>query len=77
MRLLRRKVINVTAMVIGLAMAGLLFVILSNPGMSPVSSGMIIGVLGIMCLAGLGYGFWEARDRERRRKAKEDYWINH
>ena len=71
-----RNVANRLAMFIGLAFAVLLFFALKLRGVSPVSSGAIVGVLGLLSLGGIVYGIWSARDMERRRKAKEDIRIN-
>jgi hypothetical protein len=45
-------------------------------GISPVTAGVVAGVLATFSLGGVGYGLWYARQMEARRKAKEQIWMN-
>jgi hypothetical protein len=45
--------------------------------MSPVTSGLVMGLALALCLAGVVFGVWDARRIEANRKAKEDIWMRH
>jgi hypothetical protein len=50
---------------------------LLDRGLSPVTSGVMIGTAGVICLLGMGLGIWNVRRSEARRKAKENIWLKH
>ena len=72
----RRRITLLSAFA-GLAFAALIFAPLFIRNMSAVTQGVLIGIAGIACLLGIGFGIWDARRIEARRKAKEQIWLNH
>jgi len=50
---------------------------LLDRNLSPVTSGVMIGAAGAICLLGIGLGIWNVRHSEARRKAKEQIWLKH
>jgi len=42
-----------------------------------VTSGVMIGAAGMICLIGIVLGIWNVRRSESRRKAKEQIWLKH
>jgi hypothetical protein len=63
---------------VGLALAvGLLIGPITRHGVSPVTAGIVVGVLGTLCLVGVAFGLWDARRIEAKRRAKEQIWIKH
>ena len=77
MRLSRRRMVAIFGPVIGLLLAGLIMLPLLDRKLSPVTSGVMIGAAGAICLLGIGIGIWNARRGEARRKAKEQIWLKH
>ncbi|HEX5238492.1 MAG TPA: hypothetical protein VFW39_08525 [Sphingomicrobium sp.] len=73
----RQKGITALSMLSGFAFAALLFAPLFVKGISSVAQGILIGVAGAVCIAGVGFGIWDARRIEAKRKAKERIWLNH
>jgi hypothetical protein len=73
----RKRLTTAVAALAGIAIAGLTMAPLLVKGISPVASGVILGVVGVICLGGVAFGIWDARRIEARRKAKEDIWIKH
>ena len=77
MRLARRKLVTILGTLCVALAAGLLVGPLMHHGVSTITAGIVVGVLGTLCLVGVAYGVWDARRIEARRKAKEQIWINH
>ena len=77
MSLLRKRIAAIAAPLLGVALAALLLVPLLDRTISPVTSGVMIGVAGAICLLGIGIGIWNVRRGEARRKAKENIWLKH
>jgi hypothetical protein len=73
----RKRIVTAVAALGGAALAGLMMAPLFVRDMSPLTAGVILGVAGALCLAGVGYGVWDARRIETKRKAKEQIWIKH
>ena len=73
----RKRITLAGAVLAGIAIAGLTMAPLLVRGISPVTSGVILGVVGVICLAGVGFGIWDARRIEAKRKAKDQIWIEH
>jgi len=69
--------ITVAAPVLGLLLGALVMVPLLDRNLSPVTSGVMIGAAGAICLLGIGLGIWNVRHAEARRKAKEQIWLKH
>ena len=44
---------------------------------SVTTASFVAGGFAVLCLVGVGFGIWDARRMENRRKTKEDIWINH
>jgi hypothetical protein len=72
-----RKRITLLSAFAGLAFAALIFAPLLMRNMSAVTQGVLIGIAGVACLLGIGFGVWDARRIEARRKAKERIWLKH
>jgi hypothetical protein len=73
----RKRIFLAGSVLAGAAIAGLAMAPLFVKGMSPVTSGVIVGVVGVICLAGVGFGIWDARRIEAKRKATEQIWMKH
>jgi hypothetical protein len=65
------------APLIGVLLGTLVMVPLIDRNISPVTSGVIIGAAGAICLLGIGLAVWNVRRSEARRKAKEQIWLKH
>ena len=65
------------AMVAGVLLGALILWPLLDRGMSPVTSGVMIGSAGVICLLAIALGIWNVRRSEARRKAKEKIWLKH
>ncbi|TMK23519.1 MAG: hypothetical protein E6G62_12145 [Actinobacteria bacterium] len=63
--------------VIGLLLAALIMLPLLDRKLSPVTSGVMIGAAGAICLLGIAIGIWNVRRSEARRKVKEQIWLKH
>lgn len=77
MSLNRKRALAIFGPVFGILLAALIMMPLLDRNLSPVTSGVMLGVAGAICLAGIGLGIWNARRGEARRKAKEQIWIEH
>lgn len=77
MSLPRKRVVTTLAALAGATLAGLAMTPLLDRDMSPITAGLILGLIAAFCLAGVAYGVWDARRIEARRKAKEEIWIKH
>jgi hypothetical protein len=67
----------IAAPVVGVLLAALILWPLLDRGISPVTSGVMIGTAGVICLLGIAIGIWNVRRSEARRKAKEQIWLKH
>jgi hypothetical protein len=65
------------APLVGVALAALIMWPLLDRSLSPVTSGVMIGAAGAICLVGIALGIWNVRRSEARRKAKEQIWLKH
>jgi predicted lysophospholipase L1 biosynthesis ABC-type transport system permease subunit len=72
-----KRIMAFAAPVIGVALAALILMPLLDRKISPVTSGVMIGAAGAICLLGVGLGIWNVRRSEARRKAKENIWLKH
>ncbi len=72
-----RKILTVLATIVLALAAGMLIGPVVRNGVSTLTVGIVVGVLGTLCIVGIGYGIWHARSVEKRCKAKEQIWINH
>ncbi len=77
MDLNRKRAVIVVAPLVGFLLAALIMVPLIDRHLSPVTSGVMIGAAGAICLLGVGLGIWNVRHSEARRKAKERIWLKH
>ena len=77
MSLSKKRIAAIAAPLLGVALAALLLVPLLDRTISPVTSGVMIGAAGAICLLGIGIGIWNVRRGEARRKAKENIWLKH
>ena len=77
MRLSRKQMASIAAPVFGVVLAALMLMPLLDRTISPVTSGVMIGAAGAICLLGIGLGIWNVRRGEARRKAKENIWLKH
>ena len=73
----RKRIVAIAAPVGGALLGALILVPLLDRSISPVTSGVIIGIAGLICLLGVGFGIWDARRIEAKRKAKEEIWMKH
>ena len=73
----RKRITTAGAALAGIAIAGLAMSPLFLKGISPVTSGVILGVVGVICLGGVAFGIWDARRIEAKRKAKDEIWMKH
>ena len=77
MTLEKKRLKAIAAPSLGLLLGALIMVPLVDRTISPVTSGVMIGVAGVICLLGIGLGIWNVRRSEARRKAKEQIWLKH
>ena len=77
MNLNRKRLAALAAPLCGAVLAALILVPLLDRNLSPVTSGMMIGVAGMICLLGIALGIWNVRRAEARRRAKEQIWLKH
>ena len=77
MSLNRKRIFQFAALLVGLALGALVMLPLVDRGLSPVTSGVMIGAAGAICLLGIVLGIWNVRRSEARRKAKEQIWLKH
>ena len=73
----RKRAFAFAALVVGVVLAALILWPLLDRSLSPVTSGVMIGAAGAICLLGIGLGIWNVRRSEARRKAKEQIWLKH
>ena len=73
----RNRIFAFAAPVGGVLLAALVMWPLLDRSLSPVTSGVMIGVAGAICLFGIALGVWNVRRSEARRKAKEQIWLKH
>jgi len=73
----RKRIFAIAAPLGGALLGALILWPLLDRSISPVTSGMMIGVAGMICLLGVGFGIWNVRRGEARRKAKEQIWLKH
>jgi hypothetical protein len=73
----RKRTTAVVAPLLGVVLAALIMLPLLDRSLSPVTSGVMIGAAGAICLIGVALGIWNVRDSEARRKAKENIWLKH
>ena len=77
MTLDRKRIFAFAAPLLGLLLGALIMVPLVDRNISPVTSGVMIGAAGAICLAGIVIGVWNVRRSEARRKSKEQIWLKH
>ena len=73
----RKRLALIAALVLGVFLGMLVMVPLIDRNISPVTSGVMIGAAGAICLLGIALGIWNVRRSEARRKAKEQIWLKH
>ena len=73
----RKRAFAFAALVVGVVLAALILWPLLDRSLSPVTSGVMIGAAGAICLLGIVLGIWNVRRSEARRKAKEQIWLKH
>ncbi len=73
----RKSALAIAAPLVGAGLAALMLLPLLDRNISPVTSGVMIGVAGMICLLGVGLGIWNVRRGEAKRKAKEKIWLKH
>ena len=61
----------------GILLGVLILLPLVDRSLSPVTSGVMIGAAGMICLLGIGLGILNVRRGEAKRKAKEQIWLKH
>ena len=72
-----RTMKRIAAMVAGVLLGALILWPLLDRDMSPVTSGVMIGSAGVICLLAIALAIWNVRRSEARRKAKEKIWLKH
>ena len=77
MKLSRKRLYAVGGPLAGFLLAALIMVPLLDRRLSPVTSGVMIGVAGAICILGIVLGVFNVRRSEARRKAKEQIWLKH
>jgi len=73
----RKRMLALFGPVVGVLLAALIMLPLLDHNISPVTSGVMIGAAGAICLLGVALGIWNVRRSEARRKAKENIWLKH
>ena len=73
----RKSITTAGAGLAGVAFAGVALMPLFVKGISPVTSGVILGVLGTLCIVAIGFGIWNVRRGEAKRRAKLHIWMKH
>ena len=77
MSLNRKRMFALFGPAVGVLLAALIMWPLLDRKLSPVTSGVMIGAAGVICLLGVAIGIWNVRRSEARRKAKENIWLKH
>jgi F0F1-type ATP synthase assembly protein I len=72
-----KRIAIIAAPPAGLVLGALILVPLVDRSLSPVTSGVMIGAAGMICLLGIGLGILNVRRSEAKRKAKEQIWLKH
>ena len=73
----RALAIRIAAPLFGALLGLLIMLPLIDRHMSPVTSGVMIGAAGVICLLCIGLAILNVRRSEQRRKAKEQIWLKH
>ena len=73
----RNRIFAFAAPIGGVLLAALVMWPLLDRNLSPVTSGVMIGAAGAICLLGIALGILNVRRSEARRKAKEQIWLKH
>lgn len=73
----QKRLFNFAAPLVGVLLVVLVLWPLLDRSLSPVTSGVMIGAAGAICLLGIVLGVWNVRRSEARRKAKEQIWLKH
>ncbi|HEX6783746.1 MAG TPA: hypothetical protein VF098_03705 [Sphingomicrobium sp.] len=77
MRLSRQHVAAIVAPIAGVFLGALILLPLVDREISPLTSGVMIGAAGAICIVGIAAAIWNVRRSEARRKAKERIWLKH
>ena len=73
----RNRIFAFVAPLVAVSLAALIMWPLLDRTLSPVTSGVMIGAAGAICLLGIVLGILNVRRSEARRKAKEQIWLKH
>ena len=73
----RKRLMTIATPILGLLLGALIMLPLLDRNISQVTSGVMIGAAGAICLIGIVFGIWNVRRSEARRKAKEQIWLKH
>jgi uncharacterized protein YacL len=73
----RKRLFAIAGPVVGVLLAVLILWPLLDSRISPVTSGVMIGIAGAICLLGIAIGVLNVRRSEARRKAKDQIWLKH
>ena len=73
----RNRKLAIAAPVVSVLLGALILLPLVDSKISPVTSGVMIGAAGVICLLFVGFGIWNVRRSETRRKAREKIWLKH
>ena len=77
MSLARKRIFAIGGPLVGVLLAALILWPLLDRSLSPVTSGVMIGAAGAICVLGIVLGIWNVWRGEARRKAKEQIWLKH
>ena len=72
-----KRIAVIAAPLAGILLGVLILLPLVDRNLSPVTSGVMIGAAGMICLLGIGLGILNVRRSEAKRKAKEQIWLKH
>ena len=72
-----KRIAVIAAPLAGILLGVLILLPLVDRSLSPVTSGVMIGAAGMICLLGIGRGILNVRRGEAKRKAKEQIWLKH
>jgi len=73
----RKRLAMIAAPLAGILLGVLILLPLVDRNLSPVTSGVMIGTAGVLCLLGVAAGIWNVRRSEAKRRAKEQIWLKH